>query len=282
MQVLKSSAPDLMELARSRGTRSDVGNTATWQYPGPGRTVILIHGFRGDHNGLSAIAGALRDHHVVIPDLPGYGKSPELTGEHNLENYAHWLTEFVTNFEDPIVLGHSFGSLVVSKSWSLGMQQPTVLLNPISTTQGDSLGGKLASFFYRVGSIGALGSALMRSALVVRVMSMVMATSWDLKLRSFIHDQHHRYFSNYRSDSVAIEGFQAASGGNVLDFVNQAPEHLLLVAGAKDLIAPLTGQLELQSRTGAELRTLDCGHLTHYEAPFEVGLIVTEFAREIS
>lgn len=282
MQVLKSSAPDLMELARSRGTRSDVGNTATWQYPGPGRTVILIHGFRGDHNGLSAIAGALRDHHVVIPDLPGYGKSPELTGEHNLENYAHWLTEFVTNFEDPIVLGHSFGSLVVSKSWSLGMQQPTVLLNPISTTQGDSLGGKLASFFYRVGSIGALGSALMRSTLVVRVMSMVMATSWDLKLRSFIHDQHHRYFSNYRSDSVAIEGFQAASGGNVLDYVNQAPKNLLLVAGAKDLIAPLTGQLELQSRTGAELRTLDCGHLTHYEAPFEVGLIVTEFAREIS
>lgn len=282
MQVLKSSAPDLMELARSRGTRSDVGNTATWQYPGPGRTVILIHGFRGDHNGLSAIAGALRDHHVVIPDLPGYGKSPELTGDHNLENYAHWLTEFVTNFEDPIVLGHSFGSLVVSKSWSLGMQQPTVLLNPISTTQGDSLGGKLASFFYRVGSIGALGSALMRSTLVVRVMSMVMATSWDLKLRSFIHNQHHRYFSNYRSDRVAIEGFQAASGGNVLDYVNQAPKNLLLVAGAKDLIAPLTGQLELQSRTGAELRTLDCGHLTHYEAPFEVGLIVTEFAREIS
>lgn len=282
MQVLKSSAPDLMELARSRGTRSDVGNTATWQYPGPGRTVILIHGFRGDHNGLSAIAGALRDHHVVIPDLPGYGKSPELTGEHNLENYAHWLTEFVTNFEDPIVLGHSFGSLVVAKSWSLGMRQPTVLLNPISTTQGDSLGGKLASFFYRVGSIGALGSALMRSTLVVRVMSMVMATSWDLKLRSFIHDQHHRYFSNYRSDSVAIEGFQAASGGNVLDYVNQAPKNLLLVAGAKDSIAPLTGQLELQSRTGAELRTLDCGHLTHYEAPFEVGLIVTEFAREIS
>lgn len=282
MQVLKSSAPDLMELARSRGTRSDVGNTATWQYPGPGRTVILIHGFRGDHNGLSAIAGALPDHHVVIPDLPGYGKSPALAGEHNLENYAHWLTEFVTNFENPIVLGHSFGSLIVSKSWGLGMQQPTILLNPISTTQGDSVGGKLASFYYRLGSIGALGSALLRSTLIVRAMSMVMATSWDLKLRSFIHDQHHRYFSNYRSDAVALEGFQAASAGNVLDYIDKAPGQLLLVAGAKDSIAPLTGQLELQRRTGAELRTLDCGHLTHYEAPFEVGLIVSEFAREIS
>ncbi|MEY4990714.1 MAG: hypothetical protein RIS08_940 [Actinomycetota bacterium] len=244
--------------------------------------MILIHGFRGDHNGLSAIAGALAEHHVVIPDLPGYGKSPVLAGEHNLENYAHWLTEFVTNFEDPIVLGHSFGSLVVSKSWGLGMKQPTVLLNPISTTQGDSVGGKLASLYYRLGSIGALGSALLRSTMVVRAMSMVMATSWDLKLRSFIHDQHHRYFSNYRSDAVALEGFKAASSGNVLDYVDQAPQHLLLIAGAKDSIAPLTGQLELQRRTGAELRTLDCGHLTHYETPFEVGLIVAEFAKEIS
>ena len=282
MQVLKSSAPDLMELARSRGTRSDVGNTATWQYSGPGRTVVLIHGFRGDHHGLSAIAGALDGHHVVIPDLPGYGKSPELPGEHNLENYAHWLAEFVTNFDNPIVLGHSFGSLVVAKSWEFGMRQPTVLLNPISTTQGDSIGGKLAKLYYRLGGIEVLGSALLRSTLIVRLMSMVMATSWDLRLRSFIHSQHHSYFSNYRSDSVALEGFEAASSGNVLDYVSQAPEHLLLIAGAKDTIAPLAGQLKLQNLTGAELRTLDCGHLTHYETPFEVGLMVSEFAREIS
>ncbi len=282
MQVLKSSAPDLMELARSRGERSDVGNTATWQYRGEGRTIILVHGFRGDHNGLSAIAGALANHHVVIPDLPGYGKSPELKEEHNLENYANWLAEFSTNFKEPIVLGHSFGSLVVARSWGLGMRQPTVLLNPITTTQGDSLGGKLAALYYRLGGFGLMGSALLRSTLIVRLMSMAMATSWDLKLRSFIHDQHHRYFSNYRSDAVALEGFKAASSSNVLSFVADAPEHLLLIAGAKDSIAPLPGQLALQQQTGAELRTLDCGHLTHYETPFEVGVIVSEFAREIS
>ena len=282
MQVLKSSAPDLMQLARSRGTRSDVGNTATWQYEGVGRTIILIHGFRGDHNGLSAIAGALSGHHVVIPDLPGYGKTPALALEHNLENYAHWLTEFVTNFDDPIVLGHSFGSLVVARSWQLGMQQPTVLLNPISTTQEDSLGGKLAGLFYSIGAFGNLGSALLRSSLIVRLMSMVMATTWDLKLRSFIHNQHHRYFSNYRSDLVALEGYRAASSGNVLEFVDHSPRNLLLIAGAKDAIAPLQGQIMLQQLTGAELRTLDCGHLTHYETPFEVGLMVTEFAKEIS
>lgn len=280
--MLKSSAPDLMELARARGQRSDIGNTATWQYGGPGRTIILIHGFRGDHHGLSAIAGALENHHVVIPDLPGYGRTPAFDKEHNLENYANWLAEFVTNFEDPIVLGHSFGSLVVARSWELGMQQPTVLLNPISTTQGESLGGKLANLYYWMGAKGALGSALMRSTVIVRLMSMAMATTWDLKLRSFIHNQHHRFFSNYLSDAVALQGYRAASFGNVLTYVPHAPKNLLLIAGAKDAIAPIRGQIELQRLTGAELRTLECGHLTHYETPFEVGLMVSEFAEEIA
>jgi pimeloyl-ACP methyl ester carboxylesterase len=282
MQVLKSSAPELFKLAASRAERSDVLNTATWQYRGEGRTIILVHGFRGDHHGLSAIAGALDNHHVVIPDLPGYGKSSAFSEKHDLAAYGQWCAKFAAEFENPVVLGHSFGSLVVAKSWEFGMRQPTVLLNPISTTQGDSLAGKVADLYYKLGSRGLIGSALLRSTPIVRGMSMAMATTWDLKLRSFIHDQHHRYFSNYTEDRVILEGYEAASSGNVQDFVDSRPAQLLLIAGAKDMIAPLPGQLELQAKTQAELRTLDCGHLTHYETPLEVGIIVRDFVRDIS
>ena len=250
--------------------------------PPPGRTIILVHGFRGDHHGLSAIAGALGDHHVVIPDLPGYGKTAAFAARHDLGSYGEWFAKFAAEFDNPVVLGHSFGSLVVAKSWEFGMQQPTVLLNPISTTQGDSPAGKLADVYYKLGSKGLLGSALLRSTPIVRGMSMAMATTWELKLRSFIHDQHHRFFSNYTEDRVVLEGYVAASTGNVLNHVASKPEQLLLIAGAKDMIAPLKGQLELQGQTQAELRTLECGHLTHYETPLEVGMIVRDFVREIS
>lgn len=282
MQVLKSSAPELFKLAASRAERFDVLNTATWHYRGEGRTIILVHGFRGDHHGLSAIAGALEGHHVVIPDLPGYGKSAAFNGRHDLASYGDWFARFASEFDKPVVLGHSFGSLVVAKSWEYGMKQPTVLLNPISTTQGDSPAGKLAELYYKIGSKGLLGSALLRSTPIVRGMSIAMATTWDLKLRAFIHDQHHRYFSNYTEDRVVLEGYQAASSGNVMNYVANKPEKLLLIAGAKDMIAPLKGQLELQRETQAELRTLECGHLTHYETPFEVGIMVRDFVREIS
>ena len=102
-------------MAKARASRVDVGATASWSYQGDGPTILLIHGFRGDHHGLSAIAGALVGYQALIPDLPGYGKSAEFADEHNLDNYAAWLVDYVKALgTDVIVAGHSFGSLVVA------------------------------------------------------------------------------------------------------------------------------------------------------------------------
>lgn len=279
----KTSTPELMGLAQSRAERRDVGTTATWRYKSDGPTIVLVHGFRGDHHGLSAIAGALHDFNVVTPDLPGYGRSEVFTGEHDLEAYARWLIEFVDELGGmPFVLGHSFGSLVVAKAHELGLQTPgTILLNPITTTALETPAGKLAAGFYKLGTLGRFGSYLLRSALVVRGMSVGIATTRDLKLRGFIHNQHLTYFSNYLEDRVAQEGFRAANSSNVLNHAQSLPKHLLVIAGEKDIIAPLAGQLKLQKATAARLETLPVGHLTHYEAPNEVALLTREFIHSL-
>ena len=266
-------------MAQSRAHRSDVGSTATWHYPGDGPTVVLVHGFRGDHHGLSAIAGALGDLNVVIPDLPGYGRTPMLKGIHDLDGYAKWLKDFLSELGgNPFVLGHSFGSLVLARAHSLGLRTPgTILLNPITTTASNTLAGKLAGAFYALGKLGRFGSHLLRSAAVVRAMSVGMATTGDFKLRAFIHDQHLTYFSNYLEDRVAHEGFEAANSSNVLADAASLPKKLLVIAGEKDFIAPLAGQLKLQKATGARLETLPVGHLTHYESPNEVAALTREF-----
>lgn len=265
-----------MQQAKSRAHRADVGTTATWHYPGSGQTIVLVHGFRGDHHGLSAIAGALSDFQVVIPDLPGYGKTPELAGRHDLDGYGQWLKEFLAELGgEPVVVGHSFGSLVVAAAHQQGIRtKGTVLLNPVTTKANTTLAGKLAGAFYQIGKLGKPGSYLLRSALIVRGMSMIMATTSNLKLRRFIHDQHLSYFSNYTSDRVAQEGFSAANNSSVLDFAKALPKRSLVIAGEKDLIAPLPGQLKLQQATSAKLETLPVGHLTHYEAPFEVAELI--------
>jgi pimeloyl-ACP methyl ester carboxylesterase len=289
MPVLNLPAPTLATLAAERGHRADMGTTAIWHYPSgePKGKLLFIHGFRGDHHGLAAIAGALVDYQVLIPDLPGYGKTSELQ-KHDLESYANWLIGLVDQIgSDVVVIGHSFGSLVVSKAVSQGMQARAIVLqNPITTrsSEQNDLANKIARSFYSLAmSLGRLGSGLLRSWLVVRVMSVAMATSKSLRLRSWIHNQHHQHFSTYRSDRVAHEGFATASASSVLDFAKDFNVPTLLIAGEKDLIAPLANQIKLQALiAGSKLEIMpSVGHLTHYESSAEVGMAIDKFLGEL-
>lgn len=285
--MLKTTAPELALRARQRSTRKDIETTACWWFEGTGKTplIILIHGFRGDHHGLSLIAAAIEQYDVLIPDLPGYGKTPMLESEHSLENYADWLIDLTNRVQrEVVVLGHSFGSLIVATAISKGLKAKGIVLqNPIASRASEQKNpaNQLARFFYRATAIlGTPGSLLLSSPLIVRGMSMAMATSKKPKLRSFIHTQHANYFSNYQNDRVAQEGFLAASSGNVLDHAANFDVPTLLIAGERDSIAPLANQLVLQKAIrDATLEVLPkVGHLTHYETPTEVASLVEQFA----
>ena len=39
------------------------------------RTILVVHGFRGDHHGLLRVADQLPDMRLIMPDLPGFGRS---------------------------------------------------------------------------------------------------------------------------------------------------------------------------------------------------------------
>ena len=242
--------------------------------------MLLIHGFRGDHHGLLGVAGALPQVRFTIPDLPGFGKTPALDSEHNLETYGSWLVDFVKASGDyDLILGHSFGSLVVASGFSQGLAiEKVALQNPITTraSEAGSRANKLADRYYELGSRD--GSNLLTSQLVVRGMSVALAKTKNLGVRRFIHKQHSSYFSVFESNRVVAEGYQAASRGNVLDFADHLPAKLLAIAGDRDVVAPMDGQLELSRVTEADLRVLKgVGHLTHYERPSEVATYLSEY-----
>ena len=287
--MLKTSSEQLADLARSRSERVNIGSTAAWLYPSqsPIAKVLMIHGFRGNHLGLSAIAGAMTDMQVLIPDLPGFGKTSPLN-KHSLDEYGTWLKHLVEQLDEGwIVLGHSFGSLVVANAIGQGMLcKAVVLQNPITTRSSEQkdFANRIARAFYRVTPrLGRLGSAFMRSWLVVRGMSVAMATTKNLRLRSWIHSQHAKHFSCYQEDRVALEGFEAASSGSVMDYSQKFSTPVLLIAGERDMIAPLRNQLLAEkSIASAELSVIpNVGHLTHYETPNEVAQLVRDFVAKI-
>lgn len=78
-------------------------------------TLVLIHGGGNDHSawGLQTRYFAHHGYNVLVPDLPGHGRSGGTTPT-TIEAFAEWLWRFVdaAGIKNAHLAGHSMGSLV--------------------------------------------------------------------------------------------------------------------------------------------------------------------------
>jgi len=265
------------------------GVTAYWVY-GPAdaeSTVVAVHGFRGEHHGLEPVVAHLPGVRVISPDLPGFGETDPVPGRtHDLDLYAEWLDGFVAAVAPgAVILGHSFGSIVVSAAVARGLQTPRVILvNPIGAPALEGPRGiltRLAVFYYWAGAKlpKGLGEALLRNGLIVRVMSVSMAKTKDPGIRRFVHDQHDTYFSRFADRDVLHDAFVASVSHDVREAAPRISQPTLLVAAQKDDITPIEAERTLATMfPDAELVEIpDVGHLIHYETPAVAAAAITRF-----
>lgn len=254
------------------------------------RTIVMVHGFRGDHHGLERVVELLPDHRVIMPDLPGFGASPAFDRtEHSIAGYGHFLAGFLDALalgSNTVLLGHSFGSIVASHFTASrpGRVHALILVNPIAAPALEGPSGhltKLAVFYYWASAKlpAPLGNALLRNWLIVHAMSMAMAKTKDRALLTFIHGQHHAYFSRFANRDMLLEAFRASVGGTVREVADRLTLPVLLVAGAEDEIATLPNQHKLMDLLpdGELVVISDVGHLIHYETPGPAAAAIINF-----
>jgi pimeloyl-ACP methyl ester carboxylesterase len=269
-------------------------DTRYWEYGTPSvdsadePALVLVHGFRGDHHGLEPVVASLPGLHIVSPDLPGFGDSTPL-GEvkHDIQGYGRWLADFVAALgaERVVLVGHSFGSIVVAGAVAEGLQvERVVLINPIAAPALAGPRGvltRLAVFYYWLAAAlpERLGFALLRNRIIVRIMSLAMVKTRRPSLRRFVHDQHDRYFSAFADRRVVLEAFRASVGEDVSEFAPRIPVPTLLVAADRDDITPVLAQVRLQHLfPDASLKIIaGVGHLIHYEKPREAAAHISRF-----
>jgi len=266
-------------------------NTHYWQYGSPtaATTIIMVHGFRGDHHGLEPIVAELGDDiSVILPDLPGFGASDALPGTSDIHAYSTWLREFYAsiaanqkkNHAAPVILGHSFGSIVVAAALAENLPASlAILINPIAA---NALEGpnrfmtRLAVLYYKAAAAlpERAGFALLKNAAIVRIMSITMAKTKDPALRTWIHGQHDAYFSEFASRASVLQAFETSVNNDVSHYVDAIttranPVTFLLLVADRDDITALPEQKALAARIpGARLEIVTgVGHLVHYEAP---------------
>ncbi|KAA9395076.1 alpha/beta hydrolase [Kocuria coralli] len=265
--------------------------------------VVMVHGFRGDHHGLQLIADALRDrYHVVIPDLPGFGRSeafPADQGErslHNVANYVAFLREFIERLTDGAIhpdadhgialLGHSFGSVVAAHLAAdyPAMVQRLILVNPISepALAGDRvLASQVADTYYSLSRKlpFGLGDRLLRSDMVADIMSREMTTTEDPELREYIVNQHRAYFNSYAERRVITEAYLSSTSRTVAEVAPLLKMPVLLITGGKDPMGSPRSQRRMANwiTRRREEAFPEVGHLIHYEKAYETAHLVDEF-----
>lgn len=251
------------------------------------RTIVMIHGFRGDHHGLQLFADALPEYRVIIPDLPGFGESGSwVNGEISADSYGRWLRAFLehTGTSDSVVLGHSFGTIVVANGLRGQRTAPVILVNPISQralSGPNRLMTAVASGWYRLGGLlpERFGNALLSWPLSVRVMSELLAKSRNGALRQWIHNQHALYFSKYSDRTALIGAYTVSISHDVSEYAKGISAPVLLVTADQDEITPMAAQIKVRELLpDSDMVVLSgVGHLVHYERPLETAAAIRQF-----
>jgi pimeloyl-ACP methyl ester carboxylesterase len=270
--------------------RVDGVNSVYYEYPATADsslTLIMVHGYRGNHHGLEAIAAGLSKYRVLIPDLPGFGESEALSVAHSIEAYSNWLHGFIKALgleREVHLMGHSFGSLVVGFYATQHPPKSVSLVNPVSTPalEGPRAGlTSLTKIYYLLAAFAPkfAGEWLLRNKISVMVMSIVMAKTKDKELRRWIHNQHISNFSDFASVRVAVEGYEASISTDLSKLAAKIAAPVLIVAATLDDITDIESQRRVsnlyQKPTLKEIEGV--GHLVHYEAPAQAAEYISEF-----
>jgi pimeloyl-ACP methyl ester carboxylesterase len=271
------------------------GDTHYWDYgpPDAGVTIVAVHGFRGEHHGLESVIAHLNDRsgtiRVISPDLPGFGESsPMSEAEEDVDGYGRWLGLLIEHLQlpgQPVILGHSFGSIVTAAAVAGGLSTPAlILVNPIAAPalQGPkAFISALTSFYYRLGAAlpNRIGYSLLGSRLITRFVTVQMAVTKDADLRKWIHHQHTTYFSRFSDRDTLSRAFRASTVHWVAEYATAISVPTLLIAAENDQITSVADEQKLADAIpDSELHIIErVGHLIHYERPAEAAALITEF-----
>ncbi|MCS3426429.1 alpha/beta fold hydrolase [Leucobacter aridicollis] len=253
-----------------------------------GPTILAIHGFRGTHHGLEPLAQALAGfgYRVLVPDLPGAGDSSAMVGSHNAMSFGAWLGELTESLPvSTILLGHSFGSVIVASAIAQGADhRSAVLVNPIlkppltgprrvataATRAYYALAGRLPLRF---------GERLLASRLIAGVGGAIMTSTSDAGQRKWIRKEHRRHAGSFSSRAVVIESFIASTTTTVLDFADHLQRPVLLCGAGRDPLTPAS--VYNVEATGIQSGTFhvfpDRGHLLPFEEVDSISQLIANW-----
>ena len=222
---------------------------------GEGKPLLILHGWGSSSEKWQKIGELLvqKGMRVIIPDLPGFGKSEEPQKAWNLDDYCDFVEEFIKilNLDKFYLLGHSFGgSLAVKFSLQHPEKVAKLFLVSAACVRKKSLKNKLFKFISRFFKIK------------------------PLFLRKFFYR---------KSDYLSVRGVMKETYLKVIeedlsDVLEKVKIPTMIIWGAKDKITPIKQAKLIKIKIrNSELKIIpNIGHSSHLEAPEKLGDLVSQ------
>ncbi|MDP2640940.1 MAG: alpha/beta hydrolase [Candidatus Yanofskybacteria bacterium] len=107
-----------MEKAQEQKIKLDA-RTAFLKSAGEGRNLLIIHGWGGSSDSWAKVQEHLAGSgfRVIVPDIPGFGKTPAPEQVWGTDEYAAWIDALAgqLHLQSFVLLGHSFGGQMAIK-----------------------------------------------------------------------------------------------------------------------------------------------------------------------
>jgi len=258
--------------------------------PNGARTIVMVHGFRGNHIALLRIAEGLEGFRVVVPDLPGFGLSTPMNGPaHDADGYREFVVAFIEALalRQPVLLGESFGSVIATR---VAVTYPdivseVILLNPIAVSPravNPPLCLAEQGYYWLGANLPArLGSRVLESRTVNRLESLALLTARDRTTRRTVYHRRLYNLGFPQHRRVIAEAFPDSISATAADQAERMDHRTLLVAGERDALSPAEHQRRLRDRLahGSLVLVPDVGHFLPLERPSEVTRAIAAFLR---
>ena len=241
---------------------------------GSGNPLVLVHGFLGSSEMWNPQIKFFKDNfRVIVPALPGFGKSNNIASCDSIECMAKTILSLLEKKEikSSNLLGHSMGGMIVQEMTKLVNEKVLKLIcygtGPIGNIPG------------RFETIDQSREKLKIDGL--EITSKRIAKTW------FIEEERAKYFHlcNQAGKQTSIEaadnGLIAMKNWNGVKNLKNIKNETLIVWGDQDKAYNFKQVETLNNNIpNSNLKIVKgCSHNVHLEKPDEFNMIVTEFLK---
>jgi pimeloyl-ACP methyl ester carboxylesterase len=244
------------------------GLAINYQKEGQGNTLLLIHGWNDNSNGLKILRNELKKHYQVItPDLPGFGASEAPRQDWGLTEYVNFLVNFlskVTVNRPYALIGHSNGGAIAIKAISAGSLNPEKLILLSSAGIRGKHKGKM--------------TAIKLTTKAGKLILSPLPKSLKLKARKKLYHQ-------IGSDMLVAEHMSGSFKKIVSEDIQSDAAKLdlptLLIYGEEDNQTPIAyGELFHQLIDHSTFEVIaDSGHFVHLDSPKVVVNLIEDYLK---